>query len=84
MFSSLDAAEEWIKRHALSGTITLYRVDVGAYGWEIANGYFKPSKPHRLINNHLLGRSLEIPSPLASESIVQTQVICLRRNGPGA
>jgi hypothetical protein len=46
VFSSLDAAEEWIKCHALSGTITLYRVDVGAYGLAIANGYFKLSKPH--------------------------------------
>ena len=34
VFSSLDTAEEWIKRHARSGTITLYRVDVGAYDWQ--------------------------------------------------
>jgi len=46
VFSTLDAAEEWIKRHELSGTVTLYRVDVGAYDWAVANGYFKPSKPH--------------------------------------
>jgi hypothetical protein len=46
VFSSLDTAEEWIKRHALSGTVTLYRVDVGAYDWAVANGHFKPSKPH--------------------------------------
>ena len=46
VFSSLDAAEEWIKRHALYGLLTLYRVDVGAYDWAVANGHFKPSKPH--------------------------------------
>ena len=46
VFSSLELAEDWIKRHILSGTITLYRVDVGAYDWAVANGHFKPSKPH--------------------------------------
>ena len=46
VFSSLETAEEWIKRYSLSGTLTLYRVDVGAYDWAVANGYFKPSKPH--------------------------------------
>jgi hypothetical protein len=45
VFSSLDVAEEWIKHYALSGTVTLYRLDVGAYDWAIANGTFKPSKP---------------------------------------
>jgi len=45
VFSSLDVAEQWIKRHALSGTVTLYRVDVAAYDWAIASGHFKPSKP---------------------------------------
>jgi hypothetical protein len=46
VFSSLDVAEAWIKHHALSGTVTLYRLDVGAYDWAIDQGYFNPSKPH--------------------------------------
>lgn len=46
VFSSLEVAEAWIKQHALSGTVTLYRMDVGAYDWAVANGYFAPSKPH--------------------------------------
>jgi hypothetical protein len=46
VFSTLDIAEEWIKLHGLSGTITLYRLDVGAYEWAVANCYFKPRKPH--------------------------------------
>ena len=46
VFSSLGMAEDWIKLHALSGTVTLYRVDVGAYEWAVANGQFKPTKPH--------------------------------------
>lgn len=44
--SSLEGVEAWIKEHSLSGTVTLYRIDVGVYDWAIANGHFKPSKPH--------------------------------------
>ncbi len=46
VFSSIEPAEEWVKLHCLSGTLTLYRVDAGAYDWAVANGGFKPSKPH--------------------------------------
>jgi hypothetical protein len=46
VFSSLENAEAWIRQHSLSGIVTLYRLDVGAYDWAVANGYFKPSKPH--------------------------------------
>ena len=46
VFSAIDLAELWIKEHALSRTLTLYRMDVGAYDWAVANGFFTPSKPH--------------------------------------
>ena len=46
VFSSIEVAENWIGRHSLSGTLTLYRMDVGAYDWAIANGFFTPSKTH--------------------------------------
>lgn len=46
VFSSVGIAETWIKRHSLSGVLTLYRIDVGAYDWAVANSYFTPSKPH--------------------------------------
>lgn len=46
VFSSVATAEAWIKQHGLSGTLTMYRMDVGAYDWAVANGYFTPSKPH--------------------------------------
>jgi hypothetical protein len=45
VFSRLEVAESWIKKHVLSGTLTLYRLDVGAYEWAVENGYFSPSKP---------------------------------------
>jgi hypothetical protein len=46
VFSSIGIAEDWIKLHCLSGTLTLHRMDAGAYDWALANGDFKPSKPH--------------------------------------
>lgn len=30
----------------MSGILTMYRLDIGAYDWAIENGYFKPKKPH--------------------------------------
>lgn len=46
VFSTQAAAEEWIAKHKLSGTLTLYRLDVGAYDWAIQQGHFQPTKPH--------------------------------------
>ncbi len=46
VFSDLNKAEAWIAKHRLSGTATLYHLDVGAYDWSIENGFFKPKKPH--------------------------------------
>jgi len=46
VFSTLKLAESWIAHHQLSGLLTFYRVDVGAYDWAIEHGYFRPSKPH--------------------------------------
>ncbi len=42
----MEKAEDWIAKHALSGTLTLYPVDEGAYDWSIRNGFFTPRKPH--------------------------------------
>lgn len=46
VFSTQEAAEDWIARHGLTGTLTMYRLDVGAYEWAIENGQFRPTKPH--------------------------------------
>lgn len=48
VFSSLEAAEAWIKLHGLKGTLTAYPLDESAYDWAIRMGYFKPkSAAHR-------------------------------------
>ena len=36
----------WIAKHRLSGVLTMYRLDVGAYDWAVERGTFKPQKPH--------------------------------------
>jgi hypothetical protein len=46
LFTSVERAEEWIKKNRLSGVLTLYPVDVGVYEWAIDHGLFTPKKPH--------------------------------------
>lgn len=46
IFSRRSLAEEWIASHKLTGTLTLYPLDVGAYEWAIGQDWFRPSKPH--------------------------------------
>jgi hypothetical protein len=46
VFSTIQLAEEWIAKHGLSGVLTMYWLDVGAYDWAVANATFKPKKPH--------------------------------------
>jgi len=45
IFSSPEKAEEWISANGLTGILTEYAVDFGAYDWSIRNGHFRPSKP---------------------------------------
>ena len=46
VFTNKALAEQWIKRHRLTGVLTLYPVDVGAYDWALESGLFSPRKPH--------------------------------------
>ena len=46
LFTQKDLAEGWIKKHKLTGTLTLYPMDVGVYDWAIQNDFFTPSKDH--------------------------------------
>ncbi|MFZ5531631.1 MAG: DUF7710 domain-containing protein [Pseudomonadota bacterium] len=45
VFGSLEQAESWISKHGLSGTLTEYPLDAGAYDWAVSLGYFQPKKP---------------------------------------
>lgn len=42
VFSSRNKAEDWIGRNRLSGTLTEYPLDEGAYDWAVRVGFFAP------------------------------------------
>lgn len=37
VFSKLDLAERWIEKYVLTGALTEYPVDIGAYDWALEN-----------------------------------------------
>jgi hypothetical protein len=45
VFSTREQAESWIREHRLTGLLTMYRLDVGAYDWATSHGLFTPKKP---------------------------------------
>ena len=47
VFTRRDLAEAWIDKNRLTGALTLYPVDTGAYEWAIQRGLFQPSMPHQ-------------------------------------
>jgi hypothetical protein len=47
IFLTKALAEEWIRRHSLTGTLTQYPLNVGMYEFSINTGSFSPRKPHQ-------------------------------------
>ena|SRR5258706_5424645 len=45
-FTSRKSAEAWISTHKLTGVLTAYPVDTGAFDWAVAQGFFTPSNPN--------------------------------------
>ncbi len=46
IFTTREAAEAWIRERGLSGTLSEFPVDVGAYDHALREGLFTPKKPH--------------------------------------
>ena len=46
VFVTRGMAEDWIRKHALTGTLTQYPLNIGMYEFTIAAGHFSPRKPH--------------------------------------
>ena len=46
VFSDVNKAERWIAEHGLSGILTFYPLNEGAYDWALRNDLFKPTKGH--------------------------------------
>ncbi|WP_449560067.1 DUF7710 domain-containing protein [Mucilaginibacter ginkgonis] len=44
VFETLEMAEDWIKKHQLSGLLTAYPLNKGVYDWALENGLFKIKK----------------------------------------
>ena len=44
VFAQRPAAEQWIKQYRLTGTLTLYPLNEGAYDWALRTGNFTPKK----------------------------------------
>jgi len=47
VFTGRPPAEQWIRKHSLSGTLTRYPVNVSVYDWVIEQGYFQPKKEYQ-------------------------------------
>jgi len=46
VFTSKELADIWIKKHRLTGVLTLYPLDQGTYDWAIEKELFTPKKEH--------------------------------------
>jgi len=44
VFTRRELAADWIKKHALTGTLTRYPLDIGVYEWAISRALFTPNK----------------------------------------
>jgi hypothetical protein len=54
VFSNIDLAEQWISEHQLTGTLTRYRLDMGAFEWALREGAFKPN-PNKEVTAAFIG-----------------------------
>lgn len=45
VFKDEILANEWIKKHRLSGLLTEYPVDIGVFEWATAKGFFEAKYP---------------------------------------
>ena len=44
VFSSREAASNWISKHRLTGVLTCYPIDEGVYDWATRTGLFEPKR----------------------------------------
>jgi hypothetical protein len=44
VFDTLQLAETWISQHKLTGVLTAYPLNTGAYDWAVTNQFFTPTK----------------------------------------
>ncbi|WP_199509232.1 DUF7710 domain-containing protein [Nucisporomicrobium flavum] len=57
VFEDCDTALQWVDRHRLTGIVTEYPLGVGCYDLALAQGGFRPTKPHHGTPVHIAGFS---------------------------
>ena len=55
VFADLTLAESWVGKHRLTGVLTRYPVDSGAYDWSIKTGIFQAEKPEHSTPDFIQG-----------------------------
>jgi hypothetical protein len=53
VFSQLATAKQWIESRALSGILTEYPLDIGAYEWAIQTHAFTPTRPEHSLSRFI-------------------------------
>ena len=53
VFCELEAAEAWILKHQLSGTLSRYPVDDGVYDYSLRRGWFAPRTDQQRSSNFI-------------------------------
>lgn len=53
VFTSKERALAWIEHHGLTGLLTEYPLDVGAFDDALARGLFSPSQQHHGTPKHI-------------------------------
>ncbi|HLP52365.1 MAG TPA: hypothetical protein VK154_15865 [Chitinophagales bacterium] len=47
VFSDYVLAEQWIKKHALTGLLTAYPLNTAVYDWALDSGYFQVKEKYQ-------------------------------------
>jgi len=53
VFATKEGALVWIEHHGLTGLLTEYPLNIGAYDDAIARGLFRPSRDHHGTPEHI-------------------------------
>jgi hypothetical protein len=57
VFKDRDTALQWVEQYQLTGVVTQYPLGIGCYDLAVAQGLFRPSKPHHGTPVHVAGFS---------------------------
>ena len=53
VFSTKATADQWIKKHKLTGLLTCYPLDTGCYDWAIESNFFEPKNESQITSEFI-------------------------------